>query len=203
MSSLSSVTEWIERAKAGNEEAFQKLWRRFFKRLVGLARTRLKAMPRPADADPEQVAESALFTFWRGAVMGKFRKVSERDHLLKLLQRITVFKANGDLDRAFALKRGGGRARDEGILMGPNDSSPTAGLEQVLDREPSPALAAEMAETLQELIKCLEDDERQIAKLQMDGLTQAQIAGHCKCSLRTVVNKLGTIRGKWKAVIGQ
>src|SRR5947208_12423622 len=42
-----SVTQWIDRLKAGDPDAAQELWERYFRRLVGLARKKLHAAPRP------------------------------------------------------------------------------------------------------------------------------------------------------------
>jgi DNA-directed RNA polymerase specialized sigma24 family protein len=52
-----SVTQWLDRLKAGDPDAAQKLWERYFGRLVGLARKKLRAVPRRA-ADEEDVALS-------------------------------------------------------------------------------------------------------------------------------------------------
>ena len=41
-----SVTLWIDRLKIGDPDAAQKLWERYFRRLVGLARKKLRAAPR-------------------------------------------------------------------------------------------------------------------------------------------------------------
>ena len=37
-----SVTQWLDRLKAGDPAAAQKLWERYFRRLVGLARKKLQ-----------------------------------------------------------------------------------------------------------------------------------------------------------------
>ena len=66
-----SVTQWIDRLKAGDPDAAQELWERYFRRLVGLARKKLRAAPRRA-ADEEDVALSAFDSFCRGAEQGRF-----------------------------------------------------------------------------------------------------------------------------------
>jgi len=48
MSSEGSVSNWIGRLKAGDPAAAQRLWERYFERLVGLARTQLRGAPRRA-----------------------------------------------------------------------------------------------------------------------------------------------------------
>jgi hypothetical protein len=46
------VTHWLGRLKEGDRAAAQPLWERYFRRLVGLARERLRGLPRAA-ADEE------------------------------------------------------------------------------------------------------------------------------------------------------
>jgi len=58
MSSDGSVTGWLGRLVAGDPSAAQQLWQRYFHRLVGLARQKLRDTPRRV-ADEEDVALSA------------------------------------------------------------------------------------------------------------------------------------------------
>src|SRR5215212_3505935 len=112
MSVTESVTLWIGRLKAGEREATRHLWERYFHRLVGLARARLRGAAWRV-ADEEDVALSAFDSFIRGAEEGRFPRLDDRDDLWKLLLTITVRKA-ADLRQARGrLKRGGGRVRGE------------------------------------------------------------------------------------------
>jgi hypothetical protein len=71
MSGIGSVTHWIRRLQTGEQAAFQKLWERYFRCLVGLARKRLRGVPRSA-ADEEHVALSAFDSFFGRAREGRF-----------------------------------------------------------------------------------------------------------------------------------
>jgi hypothetical protein len=55
MSATGSVSHWIRQLQAGDPAAAEPLWQRYFRRLVGLARARLRGAPRRA-ADEEDVA---------------------------------------------------------------------------------------------------------------------------------------------------
>jgi hypothetical protein len=66
MSSEGSVTQWLGQLQAGDPAAVQPLWERYFQRLVGLARLKLRGAPRRA-ADEEDVALSAFDSFCRNA----------------------------------------------------------------------------------------------------------------------------------------
>src|SRR5712692_3346982 len=92
MSSEDSVTLWISQLKAGDHTAAQKLWDRYFHRLVGLARKKLQAAPRAA-ANEEDVALSAFASFCRATQNGRFRRLGDRDELWPLLVVITARKA--------------------------------------------------------------------------------------------------------------
>ena len=54
MSSAGDVTRWLEQLKAGDREAAQPLWEQYFRRLVGLARERLRHRGLPRAAGDEE-----------------------------------------------------------------------------------------------------------------------------------------------------
>src|SRR5438874_663123 len=107
MSSEGSVSHWIAQLRAGDHRAAQELWERYFQRLVGLARKKLRDTPRRS-ADEEDVALSAFGCFCRGAEQGRFPRLSDRDDLWHLLVTITVQKAIDHIRRECRHKRGGG-----------------------------------------------------------------------------------------------
>src|SRR5436309_4156959 len=92
MSSAGSVTTWVGRLRAGDGAAAQRLWERYFRRLVGLARERLRGLRRRA-ADEEDVALSAFDSFCRGVGQGRFPRLDDRNNLWELLVVITARKA--------------------------------------------------------------------------------------------------------------
>src|SRR5215208_3819742 len=109
MSSDGSVTRWLAPLQGGDSAAAEKLWRRYFPRLVGLARKKLTDAPRRA-ADEEDVALSAFDSFCRLAEQGRFPGLADRDGLWKLLVVITVRKAGRLRRDEGRQKRGGGAA---------------------------------------------------------------------------------------------
>src|SRR5215469_6576941 len=92
MASEGSVTNWIGQLQAGDPAAAQKLWERYFRRLVGLARKKLQDGPRRA-ADEEDVALSAFASFCHDAARGQFPHLADRHDLWRLLVTITARKA--------------------------------------------------------------------------------------------------------------
>ena len=94
MSSSSSVTAWIGRVKTGDRDAAQKLWERYFERLVRLARAKLPAGRRKLGEDESDVAAYAMDCFLRAAKQGRYPNLHNRDNLWALLATITMRKAS-------------------------------------------------------------------------------------------------------------
>ncbi|QEH32293.1 ECF sigma factor [Aquisphaera giovannonii] len=195
-----SVTVWIGHLKAGDPLAAHHLCDRYFGRMVGLARRRLRGgRPVGAAEDEEDVALSAFQSLCQGAAQGQFARLDDRDDLWQLLVVITSRKAIDQVKRGCRQKRGGGRVLDESALVGDRASERAGGLDAIAGDETDPAFLAMAAEECQRLLDALGDDTlRQIALLRMDGETGEAIAGRLGCSLRTVANKLKLIRMKWE-----
>ncbi len=193
-----SVTWWIDRLKEGDPDAAQKLWERYFRRLVGLARKKLRAAPRRA-ADEEDVALSAFDSFCRGAEQDRFPQLHDRLDLWQLLVLITARKALDLAQHERRQKRGGGAVLDEAALPRLADSSAQEGLEQFEAPEPTPAFAAQVAEECRRLLERLDTPElRSVALLKVEGYSNEEIAAQVGCGLRTVERRLRLIRNIWE-----
>src|SRR5262245_37376968 len=105
MSSSGSITAWIDQLRAGDRAAAQHLWQGYFHLLVDLARQKLRRAPRGM-ADEEDVALSALDSFFRGAVRGRYPQLSDSDDLWNLLLVITERKAVDLMNHERREKRG-------------------------------------------------------------------------------------------------
>ena len=199
MSAPDSVANWLVQLRRGDASAAQRLWDRYFPRMVALARRRLHGAGR-READEEDVALSAFHSLCQGAVQGRFPRLADRDDLWQLLVVITVRKAADLMQREGRLKRGGGRLRGESALLGPPAAALTdVGLEQVVGNEPTPAFAAEVAEECGRLFEQLEDPGlRVLALLKMEGYTNEESSRHLDCALTTVERRLRLIRKVWE-----
>src|SRR5438874_7802874 len=116
MTSEGSVTGWLGQLQGGDPAAAQRLWERYFQRLVGLARDRLRNAPRRA-ADEEDVALSAFDSFCRRAEQGRFPQLIDRDGLWRLLVVMTARKAAHLKRDAARQKRGGITSGDADALL--------------------------------------------------------------------------------------
>ena len=195
-----SITRWFSDLRAGEDEAARRLWDCYFDRLVSLARSELRARRREAVEDEEDAALNAFDSFCRGMARGRFEQLSDRDDLWRLLALLTVRKARDQLQRQAAQKRGGGwvacasadvptSADDRGGGAGPDD------LDRIVGREPSPELAAMVADEYLRLGDDLGDDSlRRVLDLRLEGYTRQEIARRLGCAVRTVGRKLELIR---------
>src|SRR5881392_2122914 len=112
MSAEGSVTRWVTALKEGDAAAAQPLWERYHRRLVGLAREKLRTARRRA-ADEEDVVQSAFHSFFQGVANGHFPQLDDRDNLWRLLVVITARKAVDQLAHEHARRRGGGTLQGE------------------------------------------------------------------------------------------
>lgn len=193
------VSLWVLHLADGDEGASQKIWDEYFGKLVRLARRKLEGMPL-RDVDEEDVALSAMNSFYQGMAKNQFAHLKDRDDLWKLLVTITARKATAKLRKHFAQKRGGGIVRGESIFM-QNGEIMRNGIGEVLGKEPTPELAASVAENCQVLLNKLGDDTlRQIALMTLEGCGTEEIAVKLGCVRRTVERKLERIREIWKDV---
>jgi RNA polymerase sigma factor (sigma-70 family) len=189
-----SITPWLSLLRDGHPEAAQRVWDRYFRRLVGLARKKMRGR-RLAVGDEEDVALSALDSFCRNAREGRFPQLADSDGLWRLLVVITARKATHFLRDQARQKRSDGR----GALTGPLDSDGNQpAIEQVIGNEPSPEFAAQLTDEYDRLLGLLDVDQQAIAIAKLEGLTNEQIAARLNRALRTVERRLKLIRKIWE-----
>jgi RNA polymerase sigma factor (sigma-70 family) len=191
-----SISRWLEGLKAGEAADIERLWDRYFHRLVGLAGTRLMSHAR-RDYDEEDIALSAFHSFCDRVGRGQFPQLNDRGDLWRLLATITARKAIQRIREQTRQKRGGGHVVGESAIMGPD--SVGEGMAQVLGREPAPEEAAQFNEDVEHLLDALGDAKlRTIALRKLEGYSAAEIAGQLGISARTVDRKLELIREIWR-----
>ena len=191
-----SVTEWIKDLKDGDQTAPDKLWERYFNRLVKVARHKLGSAPRRV-SDEEDLAVSVFNVLCQGASDGRFDQLKDRDDLWRLLVAITSKKAVDQVRRQTSQKRGGGAVRGDSIVYRADGDGP-GGFEQFMDEEPTPEFLMLVDEEQGRLLALLRDDtQRQIANYRLQGYNNDEIAEKVGISLRSVERKLKLIRETW------
>jgi DNA-directed RNA polymerase specialized sigma24 family protein len=192
-----SVTYWIHLLKAGDQAAVQKIWEGYYRRLVGLARSRLWG-PRGA-VDEEDVAVNVLDSFFRAAAAGRFPDLRDRHDLWQLLVVITQRKACNQAKRECSPKEGGGKVRSLSALHGEESGEVGTAFFDLISRDPDPAFAVQVAEECGRRLGQLEsDDARRVARWKMEGYSNREIAILLGRSEPTVERMLRRIRSCWE-----
>ena len=192
MAETASVSVWLEQLQGGDQDAARRIWQRYFSRLVGLARKKLRGLPRRG-ADEEDVALSAFDSFCRAAEGGRFPDLDDRDDLWQILFMITERKAIDLIEYESRARRDYRR-----LVNAPSSGSMGADLGAIAGREPDPAFAAEVAETCDSLLGRLkEENMRTVAMRKLEGYTNEEIATELDCSLSTIERLLRVIRREW------
>jgi DNA-directed RNA polymerase specialized sigma24 family protein len=194
-SSPGSVTRILPDLKDGDAAAQQQLWDRYFHRLVGLARSKIRGRRLPEGS--EDIALGALDSVLDGAKEGRFPLLTDRDNLWRLLVVITLRKAGAAIKREGAGKRPKLVSFD--ALISKGDSQAEAIFNQMISRDPAPGVAALLVEQFERRLDQLRDEKLQkIAVWKLEGYTNKEIAKKLGCVVETVERKLTLIRATWK-----
>lgn len=177
----------MDRLRSGEDAAAAEVFRRFAHRLILLARAKLQPALR-SKVDPEDVAQSVFRSFFGRQREGDF-DVSTWDSLWSLLAVITVRKC-ANKKKFFGRDRRAAH-RESTPQADAADSILSA---EVLSREPTPDQAAELTETLESLMRKLDERERQILTLVLQGLSVAEVGSTVGCAERTVRRAMTHIR---------
>ena len=148
------------------------------------------------DADEEDIALSAMHSFFKGAAKDRFPKLEDRDDLWKILLTITARKVSARQRKYFADKRGGGLVSGESVFLRREDVG--GGLSEMLGEEPTPEFVAQMQEQCDRMLQQLGDPLlQQIAEAKFQGYSNKEIANQIGRDVRTVDRRLRDIRDAW------
>jgi RNA polymerase sigma-70 factor (ECF subfamily) len=173
-----SFLEWVTRLRAGDDDAAREIFGRFTRQLIALAHRQFGAGLRHK-VDPEDVVQSAYKSFLGRYGEGNLEAVTWNG-LWGLLTRITVRKC---LDRVAYHQAACRDVRREVAAATGVDEVP--GLE-TLGREPTPLEAVLLNETVHQLLTGLDETERPIVELSLQGYTTQEISERLGHPERTV-----------------
>jgi RNA polymerase sigma factor (sigma-70 family) len=187
MSEDSSFDSLMGRLRAGDNEAANEIFHRFANRLIGLARTRLDALTRQK-IDPEDVLQSVFRSFFHRHAEGHY-DLASWDSLWSMLVVITLRKCGRKIKYFHADRRA--VQKEIQPLRSADDSD--ASWEAMSD-DPTPAEALILAETVEDLMRNLDDRERQMLCLTLQGYTVREISAQVGRTERTVHRLLSQVR---------
>jgi len=191
----SSLGELLNKAP---QEA-EAIWAEFFPRMLKLAKVKLGGM-QLRTFDEEDVALSAMNSFFRGKNDGRFERLDSRDEMWRLLATITVRKVTSQRRKAMADKRGAGAIRGESIFFNPAnaDSSMIAGLGNFSDDRLLPDTTEEILKNCEHLLEKLDDEKlRRTAIMRLEGFSNQEISEELGCSVARTKQRLQRIRELW------
>jgi DNA-directed RNA polymerase specialized sigma24 family protein len=196
-----SITRLLDDLKAGQHEAAEAIWRRYYQRVVTLARRQLRSAPHQSVQDVEDVALGAFQGLYAGVVESRFQRLSDRGDLWPVLAAVTAKKALGQRQWHDRRKRGGNHVNTfpgSGGDAGSPDPDKTNAWDWAAQPGADPEASAILREEFQELIAPLQNlTLQQVALWRMDGLNNQEIAQKLGYVPRTVERKLERIRMTW------
>ena len=187
---------WVEQLVRGDDAVVQEFWQRYGSRLQRFAEVRMA--PRLQQrVGPDDVVQSVCRTFVRRTRKGELR-LSGSESLWRLLCAITLTKVRQHARFHYRQKRSVRRelAQSE---QSPEEATPFA--EQLMGNEPTAEEVVAFAEQMEQLLNALDEDERLLVQLRLEGLRQDEIANRMGCSERTVRRLLSRVRSRWKTLL--
>lgn len=181
-----------------DEEACAKLWESVYERIVMFARGRLTPKSQRV-ADEEDIALSAMNSFFRAAEAGRFKSLTNRDELWRILITVMARKAQAFQQRQAAEKRGDGLVRGDSVF-GFTPEGRVGGINSIADPADPHRFVDELLGECRERIESLPDEIlRAIAVRRMEGFEVTEIAAELNLSVATIKRKLARIRDLWAA----
>lgn len=187
-----SVTCWLDQLRqfGRNEDLQREIWDRYFRKLAAVARKHLSLTARRT-VDDEDIALSALNSFFDKLSQGRYPQLKDRAQLWTLLTTIATYKSVNARVAQQAMKRGGGAVRGDSVFR---DASLA---KDIVATEPGPRELAEFRDLTACLLRQLPPINRTIAYEKLLGKSDAEIAEKLSVSPRTISRKLTQIRSAW------
>ena len=186
MISKDSFAELTDRLRAGEDAAAREIFQRYTRQLIALARRRFNRVI-GAKVDPEDVVQSAYKSFFRRYGGGKL-EAGGWNGLWGLLTLITLRKCADRVGYYQAECRDASRE-----VSPPQSSQARESWQEAVSREPTPLEAAMLDETVGQLLCALEEDERPILELSLQGYTVQEISrqlGRAERSVRRLRERI-------------
>jgi RNA polymerase sigma-70 factor (ECF subfamily) len=172
--------------RGGDEQAARQLFESYADRLLPLVRRRLNQRL-ASRIDPEDVLQSVFRTFFQRAKQGEF-SFQHQDDLAKLLVRITIHKTLKQVAFHQAAQR------DPRLELGHSPKVQDR-MQDLLDHEPTPDVAAAFVDQLEHFLARLRPEERQVLELRLQGYSNQEITAKLGTYDRKIRRILERIRG--------
>lgn len=175
----------IRAIRGGDQTAMETAWRQLYPKLLAMIRRRFDAS-KSVDDDEEDIALSALESFFRGLRDGRFPELTSQNEVWRLLSKMTQRKIVDRIRRGWAKKNG-----DKEVVL--ND--PLLADEDI--RAASPELEAIARDQVEQLLLHLREKDEKLEALaiaKMAGYTNEELAEQFERSIPTIERWLSRIR---------
>jgi RNA polymerase sigma-70 factor (ECF subfamily) len=169
----------MARLQAKDGDAAREMFQRYARQLLALARRQFGAGLRHK-VDPESVVQSAYKSFFHRCGQGKL-EVETWNGLWGLLTLITLRKCANRVEYHRAQCRGAARE-----VAGPPGAESEVPWPETAGREPTPLEAAVLNETVEQLLSSLDEKQRPVLELSLQGYTTREISEQLGRAERTV-----------------
>lgn len=186
-----SITQWLQRLHAGEADAAEEIWNRYYPRVVRLAALQLiKSDDR--SIDEEDVAQSTFRTVYLAVMNGKYPDIEDRRDLWRLLLVSTLNRVRRHHRDSHTLKR------SVNELVTQDQSR-----RRLIMEISGPDAQAEMADLIETLFRRLDQEDptgelRQIALLKLEEHSASAIARRLKRRKNHVLQRIRLIRILWE-----
>ncbi len=178
-----SISLWIQAVRAGNEDAVNELWQRYFVQLMNVARSRMATLPRAA-YDEEDAAISTFRVLCHQLREGNYPDLADRDEFWRLMLKVLLRKVNRRVDYETAEKR---RLSSAQSSEHSDAVSPENHVESIM-----------VADECQHLLIRLKDPGlEQVVILKLEGFSNEEIAAKLNRTRRTVHRMMTLIQNVW------
>jgi RNA polymerase sigma factor (sigma-70 family) len=182
-------TELLRRWQRGDQSAATTLFNRYFLRLHAFAGTQLSARL-AARLDADDVVQSAFHIFFHGARDGRY-VLQRTGDLWRLLTAIAIHQLQHEHKRHSAGKRAFER---EQLPLPLRDAYDEEGA--WLADEPTPEDAALLTDEVQLLLRPLNERQRRMVELRLQGFTLEETAVEVRCDERTVRRTMEQVKAQ-------
>jgi DNA-directed RNA polymerase specialized sigma24 family protein len=195
MNMNSSVTDWIHQLRDGHNSACDKLWPFYLQRLTSLISQKLE-FSRTEISDEEDVLIDTCEVCFRKIKEGSYPNISSRQDLWRLLTKIATRKSIDQIRRS---RKGVDRLRQDAThLFQTGDSSfEFNSINSLPGPEPTPELAAMVADESRYRLSQLPNKMVEVVKLRLQGFTIKEITEKTDVSFPTVQRYLSYVREVW------
>jgi RNA polymerase sigma factor (sigma-70 family) len=193
---MADNTEWIEKWKEGDNDAFAKIWVAFYPKLVRYAEGRMLNM-RKRELDGEDIVASAMRSLCRKQEQDGFEKLDSSDDLFKILYTIVRRKICQKQRIVHSGKGGYGKVRGESVFVNAAGEQ-NGGLSEAAVSDVTHEEVVEYYEELEKRLAGLNDPKaKEVLSLSFEGYKNEEIAEKMNISLRTVERKREILRKAW------